>query len=284
MSMPAAVGIVMFATEDTLPLLDLALRAEVLGFESLWLPEHPVIPVNFATPFPGKGEMPEYYKHMLDPFVALAAVAGATRRLRIGTAISLVPEHDPKVLAKSVATLDLLSQGRFHFGIGAGWLKEESEAMGVDFKRRWSQTREHVLAMKVLWAQGESRFDGEYVKFPPLWSWPKPVQWPHPPILIAGELDKAAERIAEYGDGWLPRYIRTDPAGIKAGRKRIASLMRGRARDPDRLDITLFGCKPDRAEMRRFEDAGVTRILFALMPEAPDATLKRIEDLAAKVL
>jgi alkanesulfonate monooxygenase SsuD/methylene tetrahydromethanopterin reductase-like flavin-dependent oxidoreductase (luciferase family) len=156
--------------------------------------------------------------------------------------------------------------------------------MGVDFKRRWSQTREHVLAMKALWTQEEASFDGEYVKFPPLWSWPKPVQWPHPPILIGGELDKAAERIAEYGDGWLPRYILADPAGIETGRKRIAALMRAGGRDPDRLDITLFGCKPDRAIMRRFESAGVTRILFALMPEAPDATLRRLEDLAAKVL
>ena len=124
--MPATVGLMVFSTEDTLPLLELAQRAEALGFESLWLPEHPVIPVGFTTPFPGKGEMPEYYKHMLDPFIALAAVAGATTNLRIGTAISLVPEHDPKVLAKSVATLDLLSRGRFHFGIGAGWLREES--------------------------------------------------------------------------------------------------------------------------------------------------------------
>jgi probable F420-dependent oxidoreductase len=282
--MPATVGLMVFATEDTLPLLDLARRAEALGFESLWLPEHPAVPVGFQTPYPGTGEMPEYYKHMLDPFVALAAVAGATRTLRIGTAISLVPEHDPKVLAKAVATLDLLSQGRFHFGIGAGWLREESEAMGVDFKRRWSQTREHVLAMQALWTQDEARFDGTYVKFPPLWSWPKPVQRPHPPILIGGELDKAAERIAEYGDGWLPRYILAGPADIEAGRKRIAERMRARGRDPGRLDITLFGCKTDRAVMRRFEEAGVTRILFALLPEPPAATLRRMEDLAGKVL
>jgi len=282
--MPATVGLMAFATEDTLNLLELARRAEALGFESLWLPEHPVIPVGFKTPYPFNGEMPEYYKHMLDPFVALAAAAGATRKLRLGTAISLVPEHDPKMLAKQIATLDLLSQGRFHFGIGAGWLREESEAMGVDFKRRWSQTREHVLAMKALWTEDEARFEGAYVKFPPVWSWPKPVQRPHPPILIGGELERAAERIAEYGDGWLPRYIRADPAGIAAGRERIAALMRARGRDPGRLDITLFGCRADRAVMRRFEDAGVSRILFVLFPEAPADTLRRIEDLARKAL
>ena len=282
--MPANVGLMVFATEDTLPLLDLAKQAERLGFESLWLPEHPVIPVQFTSEFPGKGSLPEYYKHMLDPFVALAAVAGATRTLRLGTAISLVAEHDPKVLAKAVATLDLLSQGRFHFGIGSGWLKEEAEVMGVDFKRRWTQTREHVLAMKALWTEPESHFDGTYVKFPPVWSYPKPVQRPHPPILIGGELEKAAERIAEYGDGWLPRYIMADPSGIEAGRQRIAARMRERGRNPDRLDVTLFGCKPDREIMRRFHDAGVTRILFVLMPEAPDAAVRRLEDLAERVL
>ena len=282
--MAAKIGLMTFATEDSLDFVELARRAETLGFESLWVPEHPVIPVGFTTPFPGKGPLPEYYKHMPDPFIALAAAAGATRTLRLGTAISLVPEHDPKVLAKQVATLDLMSHGRFHFGIGAGWLREESEVMGVEFKRRWSQTREHVLAMKALWTQDEAAFDGTYVKFPPLWSWPKPVQKPHPPILIGGELDKAAERIAEYGDGWLPRYIATDPAGIAAGRKRIAALYRERGRDPDTLDITLFGCKTDRAVMRRFEQAGVTRILFVLLPEQPEETLRRIEEVAGKAL
>ena len=282
--MPAKIGLMVFATEDTLPLVDLAVKAEALGFESVWLPEHPVIPAGFTSQFPGKGPMPEYYKHMLDPFVALAAAAGATRTLRLGTAISLVPEHDPKMLAKEVATLDLVSRGRFHFGIGAGWLKEESEVMGVDFKRRWSQTREHILAMKALWTRDLAGYHGTYVNFPEVWSYPKPVQKPHPPILIAGELDKAAERIAEYGDGWLPRYIMADASGIEAGRKRIAALMRERGRNPDQLDITLFGCKTDRAVMRNFENAGVTRILFVLMPEPPDAMLRRLEDLASKVL
>lgn len=282
--MAAKIGLMTFAAEDSLDFVELARRAESLGFESLWVPEHPLIPVHFTTPFPGGGGLPEYYKHMPDPFVALAAAAGATQTLRLGTAISLVPEHDPKVLAKQVATLDLMSHGRFHFGIGAGWLKEESEAMGVHFKRRWSQTREHVLAMKELWTREQADFAGTYVKFPPVWSYPKPVQKPHPPILIGGELEKAAERIAEYGDGWLPRFIATDPAGIEAGRKRIAGLMRERGRNPDVLDITLFGCKRDRAIMRRFEDAGVTRILFVLLPEKPEETLQRIEDTAGKVL
>ena len=282
--MAAKVGLMTFATANGLDFVELARRAEALGFESLWVPEHPVIPVHFTTPFPGGGELPEYYKHMPDPFVALAAAAGATQTLRLGTAISLVPEHDPKVLAKQVATLDLMSHGRFHFGIGAGWLREESEAMGVDFKRRWTQTREHVLAMKALWTQEQAQYAGNYVKFAPLWSYPKPVQKPHPPILIGGELDKAADRIAEYGDGWLPRFIAADPAGIESGRKRIAAKFRERGRNPDKLDITLFGCKRDRAVMRSFEDAGVTRILLVLMPEKPQETLQRMEGWAGRLL
>jgi probable F420-dependent oxidoreductase len=278
------IGLMMFATEESLDLPAMARQAEALGFESLWLPEHPMIPVGFKTRYPGQGEMPEYYKHMPDPFVALAAAAGATTRLKLGTAISLVPERDPIHAAKQVATLDLVSGGRFLFGIGAGWLREESEAMGVDFPRRWSQTREHVLAMKALWTQPEASYHGRYVNFPPLWSYPKPVQKPHPPILIGGELDQAAARVAEYGDGWLPRHIATNPAGIEAGRRKIEALFRERGRDPSRLDVTLFGCRRDRAEIQRFRDAGVTRILFVLYPEAPQATLERMERLAEVAL
>jgi hypothetical protein len=138
--------------------------------------------------------------------------------------------------------------------------------------------------MKALWTRDEAEFSGTYVKFPPLWSWPKPVQQPHPPILIGGELDKAAERIAEYGDGWMPRYIAAPPAAIAAGRQRIAARFRERGRNPDALDITLFGCKAERAVMRSYEDAGVTRILFVMFPEPPEATLRRMEELAAKAL
>lgn len=275
------VGLMHFATEETAAITTYARRAEELGFESLWLPEHPAIPVDFKTPYPGGGELPELYKHMPDPFVALAAAAGATTHLKLGTAISLVPERNPIHCAKEVATLDLVSGGRFLFGVGSGWLKEESELMGVDFPRRWSQTREHLLAMKALWTQEEASFAGKYVNFPAVWSYPKPVQRPHPPILIGGELEKVAERVADFGDGWLPRHIMTKPAEIEAGRRRIEALFRERGRDPSALDITLFGCRADRQEMQTWFDAGVTRILFVVHPEPPAAGLARLERLAA---
>ncbi len=264
-----SVGIMTFPTEKTLDLLTLARRVEALGFDSLWLPEHPIIPVGFQTPFPGGGEMPDYYKHMPDPFVALAAAAGATTRLKLGTAIHLVPERNPLHAAKEVATLDFVSGGRFLLGIGAGWLREESEALGVDFRRRWAQTREHVLAMQALWTQDEASYHGQFVNFAPVWSYPKPVQKPHPPILIGGELERAAERVAEYGDGWLPRHIAVKPPELEAGRRRIETLFRERGRDPARLDITLFGCRVNRDEVREWRNAGATRILFVLRPEPP---------------
>jgi probable F420-dependent oxidoreductase len=275
------VGLMHFATEETATITTYAKRAEELGFESLWLPEHPAIPVDFKTPYPGGGELPELYKHMPDPFVALAAAAGATTHLKLGTAISLVPERNPIHCAKEVATLDLVSGGRFLFGVGSGWLKEESELMGVDFPRRWSQTREHLLAMKALWTQEEASFSGKYVNFPPVWSYPKPVQRPHPPILFGGELEKVAERVADFGDGWLPRYIMSRPAEIEAGRRRIEALFRERGRDPSALDITLFGCRADRKEMQTWFDAGVKRILFVVHPEPPADGLARLERLAA---
>ncbi|HUJ73723.1 MAG TPA: LLM class F420-dependent oxidoreductase [bacterium] len=282
--MAVKIGVCAFATEDGLDFVELARRAEALGFESLWAPEHGTIPVGAATPYPDGGAMPELLKHIGDPLVALAAAAGATHTLRLGTCVSLVPQHDPKTLAKQVATLDLLSHGRLHLGIGAGWLREESETMGVDFKRRWSQTREHVLAMQALWTQEQAAFAGKYVSFPPLWCWPKPLQKPYPPILIGGELAKAAERIAEYGDGWMPRYRAVDPAAVETGRARIAALLRARGRPSDALDVTLWGCKPERAVMRSYEDAGVTRFLLVLRPEEPQASLRRLEDTAEKVL
>jgi alkanesulfonate monooxygenase SsuD/methylene tetrahydromethanopterin reductase-like flavin-dependent oxidoreductase (luciferase family) len=156
--------------------------------------------------------------------------------------------------------------------------------MGVDFPRRWTQTREHILAMKKLWTEDEAGFDGKYVKFPKVWSYPKPVQKPHPPILIGGELDKAASRVADYGDGWLPRHIAVKPAELEAGRKRIEGLYRERGRNPAALDITLFGCRPNKEEVKTWYSAGANRILFVLRPEPARDTLQRIEKIAEVAL
>lgn len=277
------VGLVLsFAGPDSLDVITLARRAEALGFESLWLPEHAAIPVRIETPLPPGTATLDGYRHIPDPFVTLAAAAGATTRLKLGTAVCLVPQRHPILLAKEVASLDRLSGGRFLFGIGAGWLREESETLGVDFPRRWAQTRECVMAMKALWTQEQASFSGAYVRFPPLWCNPKPAQKPHPPIFIGGMLSKAMERVADYGDGWLPLNTNpaTKPQDIASGRKRIEALFRERGRDPARLEVTLFGCRADRDEMRRWFDAGVTRILYVLRQEPAQATLERIEKLA----
>lgn len=280
--MKVAIGI--FATEYSIDIVTLAKRAEALGFESLWVPEHPIIPVEMTTPFAGGGPLPEQYRHLLDPFAALAAAAGATEKLRLGTGICLIPERNALLTAKEVATLDVVSKGRFEFGIGAGWLREETEILGGDFPRRWTQTREHIMAMKALWTQEEAEFHGAYVDFPKVWCNPKPLQKPHPPILIAGELDKAAARVAEYGDGWFPRARGSTPESLEAGRKKIEGLYKERGRDTSNLTVSLFGAKPDQETNRRFGDAGADRAIHMLPSEGEETIVPMLEQWAAELL
>ena len=280
--MKVAIG--MFVTGYSVDVVTLAKRAEALGFESLWVPEHPVIPVHMTTPFSGGGPLPEQYKHLLDPLVGLAAAAGATEKLRLGTGICLIPERNPIITAKEVATLDLVSNGRFEFGIGAGWLKEETELLGGDFPRRWTQTREHILAMKALWAEGEAEFHGKYVDFPKLWCSPKPVQKPNPPILIAGELEKAASRVAEYGDGWFPRGRNSTPQSLEEGRRKIEGLYKERGRDTSSLTVSLFGATAEKESNRAYGDAGADRVIHMLPSEGEETILPMLEKMAADLL
>lgn len=280
------VAISMFCTAYSIDIVTLARKAEALGFAALWLPEHPIIPVEMQTPFPGnpEGVLPEHYKHTLDPFVALAAAAGATERIRLGTAICLVPERNPLHTAKEVASLDQVSGGRFDFGVGAGWLREESELMGCDFPRRWSQTREHVLAMQACWRDDVSEFHGKFVDFPKVWSHPKPIQQPNPPVHIAGELAKAASRVAEYGDGWLPRAREIDPAGVEKGRRKIEDLYTERGRSTANLTVNLFGAKADKPTNRAFFDAGVNQVIHLLPTDNEANTTVLLEKMAAELL
>jgi probable F420-dependent oxidoreductase len=197
------VGLLIFATDYSIGPAQLARAAEDRGFSSLYFPEHTHIPTSRRDPWPGGAELPNEYRHTLDPFVGLAAAAAVTERLRIGTGICLVAQHDPIVLAKEIATLDLVSNGRFMFGIGVGWNTDEMEQHGVDPKRRRAVVREKILAMKALWEQEEASFEGEFVRFAPSWSWPKPVQRPHPPIWVGGMGEQKTLRIvAEHADGW----------------------------------------------------------------------------------
>ena len=284
MSQPPKLGVMMFATRDTMPLPRLAERVEALGFESLFLPEHPVIPERFASEYPGGGPLPDEYRMMVDPYVGLAAAAGATRSIRLGTSISLILERRPLLAAKAIATLDRVSRGRVVLGIGSGWLREEGDVFNVDWERRGSQMREFVAAMKTCWTDEISSFSGRYVRFPEVIVEPKPVQRPHPPILIAGELGLAARRAAEWGSGWMPRYLWSTPEMIEEGRRRMEEGWRERARDPATIDITLFGCRRNRAEIARWADAGVTRILFVLPMEDEASTAARLERIAERVM
>jgi probable F420-dependent oxidoreductase len=239
----------------------MARTAEQLGFESFWCAEHPFMPVHTTSRFPGSedGVIPESYSHFVDPFVALARASGVTTRMRLGTGIVLVPERHPLLLAKEISTLDLFSGGRFLFGIGAGWLREETQIMGGDFDHRWSQVRESVLAMKELWTKLEAEFHGKYYDFPPVKSYPKPAQKPHPPVILGGHARNVLERVVAWGDGWLPN--RTTPEKLAESRATLDRLAKNAGRNPSAITISVYGQPADRDLVRRFHDAGATRVV-----------------------
>ncbi len=251
----------------------MARTAEALGFESFWCAEHPFIPVQSASRFPGSedGVIPESYSHFVDPFVALARASGTTTRIKLGTGIVLVPERHPLLLAKAVSTLDLFSGGRFLFGIGAGWLREETEIMGGDFDHRWTQTRESVLAMKELWTKPEAEFHGRYYNFPPVRSYPKPKQKPHPPVILGGGAARVLERVVAWGDGWLPNRI--TPEQLRESRATLDRLAKDAGRDPNAITISVHGQPADRDLIRRLLDAGATRVLVRPATVKTDAEM-----------
>ena len=222
-------GISMFPTDYAIHPAELAREVEGRGFESLWMPEHTHIPASRRTPAPGGGDLPEYYWHTYDLFVALTAAATATTRLLIASGICLIIERDPIITAKEIASLDSLSGGRFIFGIGGGWNAEEMANHGTDFKKRWHILRERVLAMKEIWTKDEAEFHGEFVNFDKIWSYPKPFQKPHPPILMGGSGPTTFDRVIEFCDGWLPAGIdpKTMPDRMKELRRKAEEAGRG---------------------------------------------------------
>lgn len=264
-------GIAMFATEYAISPGELASEIEQRGFESIWFPEHTHIPASRGTPWPGGGELPREYWHTYDPFIALTAAALATTRLRLGTGICLVIERDPIVTAKEVATLDRLSNGRVMFGIGGGWNVEEMGNHGTDYKWRWRVLRERTLAMKEIWTEDEAEFHGEFVNFDPIWSFPKPVQKPHPPILMGGDGPTTFDRVIEFCDGWMPIGFRLDNVEEK-----IAALRRRAEeadRDPSSISVTIFAAKPERKALEDLERAGVERAIFYVPSDERDKVL-----------
>jgi probable F420-dependent oxidoreductase len=272
------VGAFYFPTDYGINMAELARALEDRGFDSLYVPEHTHIPASRKSPFPGGGELPKRYSHTHDPFVALAFAAAATRKLKLGTGILLVPQHEPIVTAKAIASLDQLSGGRFMFGIGGGWNVEEMENHGARYKTRFAQMREHVLAMKELWTKDEASFDGEFVKFDRVWSWPKPAQKPHPPIILGGESDYTLKRVIEYCDGWFPR----PRGGFDAvqGVQRLRQMAEKAGRDPATITTIVFGAANDAKMLESYDKAGIQSALLAIPDESRDEILRYLDKIA----
>jgi probable F420-dependent oxidoreductase len=263
-------GLTIFPVDYGIAPAELGRAAEEAGFSALFFAEHTHIPAIRESERPGGGELPRQYWHMHDPFVALTAVATVTERLRIGTGVCLIIERDPIVTAKEVASLDVLSGGRFEFGIGAGWNREEMRNHGTDPRRRFSIMRERVLAMKEIWTTDEASFHGEHVDFDRIWSWPKPVQDPHPPVVIGGTGPKALDRVLEYGDVWMPNR-RAEPAELPP---RVAEL---RERAGRHVPVTYFGAEATDEWVEALAAAGVDRILLQLPAAPADEVLPLVE-------
>jgi probable F420-dependent oxidoreductase len=267
-------GLTMFPTDLSIGPIELARAAEERGFASLYVPEHTHIPTSRATPSPAGEPLAEEYKRSLDPFVVLTAAAAVTERLRVGTGIALVAQRDPIVTAKEVASLDLVSGGRFVFGIGFGWNVEELADHGVAFADRRAVVAERVAAMKALWTQDEASFSGEHVRFDSTWSWPKPVQQPHPPILLGGGGGpKLFEAIAAYGDGWMP----IGGAGVRRQLPELHRVVEAAGRDPAELTVIPFGVMPDPGKLEYYAEIGFEEVVFRV-PSAPEAKVLEILD------
>jgi probable F420-dependent oxidoreductase len=268
------IGITMFPTSYAMRVTDLGRAVEDRGFESLFVPEHTHIPTSRRSDWPGGGPMPEEYRHTLDPFAALAAVAAVTERIRLGTGICLVVERDPITTAKEVATLDLISDGRFEFGVGGGWNLEEMENHGTDPGTRFALLRERVLAMKAIWTTDEAEFHGTFVDFEPLWQWPKPVQRPHPPVLLAGNGPRTLERVVDYADGWIPIPGR-GATSIGDGVARLRALADERGRPAP--SVTVFAGRPDETVLGHYAAAGVDRCILMVPPEPAEDVTGRLD-------
>ena len=282
------IGVWIIATDRTIDPAVLARRAEELGFSSFWAPEQLAVPVNMKTGWrriPGEPFPDEYHK-IMDPFIILSRVSAATSTIRLGTGVCQVPHRHPLLLGKEVATLDFWSGGRVILGIGAAWLREESELVGVDFDRRWGWTRESILAMKELWTKDEAEFHGKYYDFPPVFSWPKPARKPHPPVILGGMAKNVLQRVAAWGDGWMPNRI--TPEQIKASRATLDELATTHGRDPGSIEITIFGRDPDNSEIsneiRSFEEAGADGVVVRLPGTSTEDAASRLEGIAGKVL
>ena len=278
------IGVFASLSAGAVDVAELAQRVEAAGFESFWMPEHPVMPVHTTSQYRGTpdGSVPPYMYNMVDPYMALSRASAVTSAIKLGTSISLIPERNPLMLAKVIATLDLYSGGRFILGVGAGWHREETTIMGGNFDHRWTQTRENIQAMKELWTQEQAEFHGTYVDFPPVYCDPKPVQKPHPPVLLGGAAPNLFRRIVGWADGWLPAGASVEQ--VKAGRASLDELAEAAGRDPASFQVTVFNVAAERDTLQQYAEAGADRVILSL-PNAREAgALDEVDRLAEAAL
>lgn len=270
-------GATIFPTADAMPPADLGRALEERGFESFWVAEHTHIPASRRSPWPGGADLPQMYYETMDPFVALTAAATATTTLKVATGITLVPQHNPITMAKQVASIDQISGGRFLFGVGGGWNAEEMENHGTEFDTRWKLVRERIEAMKAIWADDPAEYHGEFVDFDPIWSKPKPVQTPHPPVHVGGASPWGPRRAARYGNGWMPingRGSMLDELPV------LAEECEKNGRDISEIELSLYAAPPKPAAVEEHEAAGVARFVFGLPPAGADVLLPILDDYA----
>ncbi len=275
------IGLFPFCTDYSMPVDKLAIAAEERGFESIWLPEHTHIPASRRTPYPGGGDLPREYSHTLDPFVALGIAAGVTTHLKLATGICIVTEHEALTLAKTVATLDHVSRGRVLLGIGSGWNREEMENHGTPYKDRFRKMEEQMQALSAIWTTEEASFHGEFENFDKVWSWPKPVTQPHPPMFLGGETDYTLRRVVRLAQGWLPRSM--NPDAIIAKIKRLDQFAEDAGRDPNSISVSVFAPPPKDEVVAKLRDTRAERVIMMVPPQNEADTLRRLDRYAAWV-
>jgi probable F420-dependent oxidoreductase len=267
------IGAAMFFTDYSMSSAELAKALEERGFESVWAPEHSHIPLTRKTPFAGGGELPKQYYDVMDPFVTLAAAAAATKTIKLGTGVCLVIQRDTIQTAKLVASIDQVSGGRFLFGIGGGWNQDEMEDHGTVYATRFKKMREQIEAIKAIWIENKPEYHGEIVDFPPMMTWPKPVQKPHPPVIVGGMFPHAARRALRYANGWIPHSRRPHYEDVTDFLPEFRQMAAAAGRDLAEVPVTVWGVQPDYDRLRRYEDQGVARGVVQLAPEKADKTL-----------
>ena len=276
-------GAAMFFTDYSMPPGELGRAMEERGFESLWAPEHSHIPVSRRSPFPNGGDLPKQYYDVMDPFVTLTAAAAATKTLKVGTGVCLVQQRDPIQTAKLVASIDQVSAGRFLFGVGSGWNAEEMEDHGTPFKSRHKIARERIEAMKVIWTQSKAEYHGEFVNFDPMMAWPKPVQKPHPPVIVGGAFPYGARRAIRYGDGWVPHAGRPEYEDVSVFLPQFHQQVKEAGRDIASLPVTMFRVVEELDKLRHYRDIGIARVVITLPSAGAGDVLPILDRWAEKI-